>query len=63
MKRCLKCDYVWLNEYVEPVSCSYGLHDGAKAIGGYCDKNKRKIKRMTEREFKSNSKKLKSKNA
>ncbi len=62
MKRCLKCDYVWLNEYGEPVSCSYGLHDGAKTIGGYCDKNKRKIKRMTEREFESYSKKQNDKN-
>lgn len=45
MKRCLKCDYVWLNEYGEPEGCSFGLNGGGgKAIGSYCDKTKRKIK-------------------
>lgn len=43
MKRCLKCDYVWLNEYGEPVSCSFGLQDGAASIGSHCVKTKRKI--------------------
>ncbi len=62
MKKCLQCDFVWMKEYGEPVSCSYGLYVDAKPIGGYCGKNKRKNKRMKEREFESYTKKQKGKN-
>lgn len=49
MKKYIKCDYVWLNEYREPVGCSFGLHgEGSKPIGHYCDKTKRKIRQIKE---------------
>lgn len=48
MRRCLKCEYVWLNEYGEPVSCSFGLRDGAAGLGSHCPKNKRKLRKMKE---------------
>lgn len=44
MKRCLKCDYVWLNEYGEPVGCGFGQGGGSAYIGSHCDRTKRKIK-------------------
>lgn len=49
MRRCLKCEYVWLNEHHEPVSCSYGLIDGAAGLGSYCPKNNRKLSKMREK--------------
>lgn len=45
MKKCVECKYVFLNEYREPVSCSFGLIDGCMPIGSYCEKTKRKIRR------------------
>ncbi len=44
MKKCLKCEYVWLNEYGEPVSCAYGQNGGGAYIGSHCERTKRKIK-------------------
>lgn len=45
----MKCDHVWLKEDGEPESCSYGLPDGAAAIGKFCPKNKRKIRQMRKK--------------
>lgn len=52
MRRCMKCEYVWLKEGGEPESCSYGLPDGAAPIGSYCVKTNRKIRQIREKKDK-----------
>ncbi len=49
MKRCLKCEYVWLNEYGEPVGCAYEQQGGSAYIGSHCARTKRKIKHIDTR--------------
>ena len=46
MKRCMKCEFVFVDEYGIPEGCCYGLSDGAAGIGATCPKSGRKIHKI-----------------
>ena len=49
-RKCLKCEHVYTDEYGEPVSCDYGVRDGAHPIGTICPKDGKKIREFKEKE-------------
>lgn len=51
-RKCLNCSHCFTDRYGDPVSCDYGLTDGAMHIGDICPKDLRKIRNFRENNMK-----------
>lgn len=43
-RKCLNCPYSLIDDWGDPISCTYGLQDGAMYIGVFCPKDKKRIR-------------------
>lgn len=47
-RKCLNCSHCFVDGDGDPVSCDYGLPDGAMRIGDICPKYHKKIRNFRE---------------
>lgn len=47
-RKCSNCSHCFVDRDGDPVSCDYGLPDGAMRIGDICPKDHKKIRNFRE---------------